>query len=92
MFRLFNPEAAGFAFSVPVTNHVFIASADFTSNVAHRNASDFNKRALSSVIAHEITHGLIRNRLGLLRGLRLAEWENEGYCDFVAQESSFPED
>ena len=91
MFRLFDPAADGFAFSVPITNHVFIASADFASDVSQRYAPDYNKRTLSSVIAHEITHGLIRNRLGWLRGVRLAEWVNEGYCDFVAQEGSFPE-
>lgn len=48
-------------------------------------------RSFSSVAAHEITHGLIRHRLGLLRGIRLPSWVAEGYCDFVARESSFPE-
>ena len=42
-------------------------------------------------MAHEITHGLIRHRLGLFRGVRLPDWVDEGYCDYVAQESSFPE-
>ncbi len=50
-----------------------------------------NTRTPSSVVAHEITHNLIRNRLGVLRGVMLPAWVAEGYCDYVAQESSFPE-
>ena len=42
-------------------------------------------------MAHEITHGLIRRRLGLWRGVFLPAWVAEGYCDYVAGEGSFPE-
>ena len=92
LFRLFSPRSAGaFAVSVPVTDSVFIAAADFSTDVATRSGADFNKRSFSSVMAHEITHGLIRHRLGLLRGIRLPDWVDEGYCDYVARESSFPE-
>lgn len=91
LFRLFKPTAGCFAFSVPLTNHVFIADGDFTADTARWPAREFNTRSLSSVIAHEITHGLIRNRLGLVRGVLLTNWVNEGYCDYVARESSFPE-
>ena len=45
----------------------------------------------SVVMAHEISHGLIRHRLGLLRGIRLPDWVDEGYCDYLVHESSFPE-
>jgi len=91
VFRLFQPTSRGFAFSVPVTDNVFIAEADFSADVATRSGPDFNKRSLSSVVAHEITHGLIRHRLGVLRGIRLPDWVAEGYCDYIARESSFPE-
>ena len=91
LFRLFHPTSRAFAFSVPVTNNVFIAAADFSRDIATRSGTDFNTRSFSSVVAHEITHGLIRHRLGLLRGIRLPDWVDEGYCDYVARESSFPE-
>ncbi len=91
LFRLFKPKAGGFAFSVPLTDHVFIANGDFTADVARWSAPKYNTRSLSSVMAHEITHGLIRHRLGLVRGVLLADWVNEGYADYVAHESSFPE-
>jgi hypothetical protein len=92
MFRLFHwarPEA--FAYSMPLTDHVFIASADFARGLAIRRAPDFNTRSLSAVMAHEITHGLIRRRQGLFRAILIPDWVAEGYCDYVAQESSFPE-
>lgn len=92
VFRLFGPTRSRvFAFSVPVTGHVFVASADLSRDLARRAAPDFNTRSLSSVVAHEISHGLIRQRLGLVRAMRLPDWVAEGYCDYVARESSFPE-
>lgn len=92
LFRLFSPRSAGvFAVSVPLTDNVFVDAADYSGDIATRAGPDFNKRSFSSVVAHEISHGLIRHRLGLLRGIRLPDWVAEGYCDYVARESSFPE-
>jgi hypothetical protein len=91
LFQFFKPRAGGFAYSVPLTDNVFIADADLTNDVARWSAPKFNTRSLSSVMAHEITHGLIRHRLGLLRGILLPDWLDEGYADYVARESSFPE-
>lgn len=92
VFGLFGPlSTRAFAISVPVTDNVFIAEADFPADVTHRAAPDHNRRALSGVVAHEITHGLIRRRLGLLAGVRLPVWVAEGYCDYVAGQGSFPE-
>jgi hypothetical protein len=93
LFRLFAPlSASSFAISWPVTDNVFIAQADVAKDLATSAAEKHNRRAFSGVLAHEITHGLIRRRLGLLRGVRLPNWVAEGYCDFVARESSFPEE
>lgn len=91
-FRLFNPKhPTSFAYSVPVTENIFVAEADFSRDLVNRAGSDFRTRCFSAVAAHEITHGLIRHRLGPLRGRRLSEWVAEGYCDYIAQEGSFPE-
>lgn len=91
LFQFFKPKAGGFAYSVPVTDHIFIADADFAADVARWPAPKYNTRSLSSVMAHEITHGLIRHRLGIVRGVLLPDWVDEGYADYVARESSFPE-
>jgi hypothetical protein len=90
LFRLLSPTSAGaFAYSLPVTDNVFVANADIVRNVARSAAPDFNTRSFSAVAAHEITHGLIRHRVRLLHSL--PTWIVEGYCDYVARESSFPE-
>jgi hypothetical protein len=90
LFRLLSPMSSGaFAYSLPVTNNVFVANADLVHNIARSAAPDFNIRSFSAVAAHEITHGLIRHRIGLLSSL--PTWITEGYCDYVARESSFPE-
>lgn len=90
LFRLFSPTSANaFAYSLPVTDNVFIANADLVHNVVRSAAPDFNTRSFSAVAAHEITHGLIRRRVGLLHSP--PTWVVEGYCDYIARESSFPE-
>ncbi len=92
LFRLFSPTTnQAFAYSVPLTDNVFVAQADFAHDTARSAAPIYNTRSLSAVIAHEITHGLIRHRLGWWRGTTLPAWVAEGYCDYVAQEGSFPD-
>ena len=92
-FRLFSLRSSGaFAVRNSLTGAVFVADADFQGDTAHCSSPDYNSRAFSGVVAHEITHGLIRHRLGLIRGERLPDWVDEGYCDYVAREGSFPEE
>jgi hypothetical protein len=81
-----------FAYSIPVTDHMFIADANIERDLCRSATDQFNRRRLSSVMAHEITHGLIRHRLGLVPSMRLPSWIAEGYPDYVASESSFPEE
>jgi hypothetical protein len=44
-------------------------------------------RTLSDTIAHEQTHGLLRNFLGL-KAFTAPNWKIEGYCDYIAQNGS----
>lgn len=46
------------------------------------------KRRLSSVVAHERTHMLVRVHLGWVRALTLPLWKSEGYADYVAGDST----
>ena len=93
LFRVFNPRGvSAFGISVPVTDHVFLAAPDFDTNTIQHFGDEYNSRALPAVIAHEIAHGLIRRRLGLLREKQLPKWLKEGYCEHVAREGSFPDD
>ncbi len=45
-------------------------------------------RTLSGVIAHETTHIMLANHLGEVRSVMLPTWQQEGYADHVAGESS----
>jgi hypothetical protein len=93
LFRLFYPlQTESFAVCFPITGNIFIADADLVHNLARSPALVNNRRTFSSTAAHEITHDLIRHRLGLIGDIRLASWVREGYPDYVAHESSFPEE
>ncbi|WP_035612017.1 hypothetical protein [Haloferula sp. BvORR071] len=91
LYRLFTPSGGSFAISMPFTDNIFVASADFANDIARPHAASPVSRSLSGTLAHEITHGLIRHRIGNWKSIRLPEWIAEGYCDFVAGSGSFPE-
>ncbi len=92
LFRVFAPSSPrAFAISTPLTDNIFIAGADVAADLATSQASDHPTRSFTGVIAHEATHGLIRRRLGFWRMLRLPTWVEEGYCDYIAREGSFPD-
>ncbi len=89
VFAPLTPRAVGF--SVPVVDNVIIADADLVQNVARGASHVHNQASFSAAAAHEITHGLIGHRLGLWREIRLPRWVKEGYCEYVARASTFPE-
>ena len=86
-FALFSRNA--FAVHYPITQNIFLSKSLITENSILRNGKENNKRTLSGVIAHETTHSLLKNNLGIVKYKLLPSWKNEGYCDFIANESSF---
>lgn len=88
-FALFSRKA--FAVNYPLTQNIFLSKSSISKNSISRNDKENNERTLSGVIAHEATHSLLENKLGTLKYKLLPNWKNEGYCDFVANESSFDE-
>jgi len=76
-----NSFGKGFAM-LPIQN-VFINRADPGNDLVFRNAKENNQRSLSGVIAHEITHLLIRKRYGYWRNLMMSAWKKEGYAEYV---------
>lgn len=70
--------------------------SDIVSDAVILNRSDVvgdrmmggSGRSLSSVVAHERTHVMVRRHLGLIDGIRLPRWIREGYADHVAGEST----
>jgi len=88
-FALLSRKA--FAVNYPVFQNIFLSKSFASENYILRNGKENNKRTLSGVIAHETVHSLLENKLGILKYKLLPSWKNEGYCDFIAKESSFNE-
>lgn len=74
-----------------VTGGIYITDADVVRDVARckkLGPGDTRQRTLSGAIAHEVTHQLIRRRVGFRAERRLPVWVKEGYCDFIAHENA----
>lgn len=91
-FTFFNPFAStAFAVNYPVTQNIFVAKANIATDSIYRNGRENNRRTLSGVLAHETVHSLLEQHLGYIGYKTLPVWKNEGYCDYIANESSFDE-
>lgn len=91
MYALLSHKAYNsFANSVPFVNNVFINKTDVPADLVIMNRAKNNSRSLSGVVAHEITHLFIRQRYGTVRSVVMPAWKNEGYCEYIAGESTIP--
>jgi len=66
------------------TSNVFINETDVGQDLVFRKAPANNKRSLSGVVAHEVTHLLIRNKFGYVKNVSMPAWKKEGYCEYVS--------
>jgi hypothetical protein len=72
---------------------IFIAPSSTHADSVWIASGLYKRRRLSGVIAHELVHSYLRERLGFISyKFLLPEWKNEGLADYVADESSFPMD
>ena len=89
-FRFFSPGSPhAFAINRPFLHNVVVNTSDLRTNVVRSGAKRHNERALDGVLTHEITHTLLARRFGQLRVLGAEGLRQEGYCDYIAQETSF---
>ena len=89
-FTFFAPiSRKAYGINNPISQNIFLTKSSISGNYILRNGDENNKYSLSGVIAHETVHSLLRNELGLLKYKLLPSWKNEGYCEFIANESSF---
>jgi hypothetical protein len=78
-----------FATTLPGIGNVRINKSDVGGDLVYRDAPIDNQRSLSGVIAHEVTHNLIREKFGLINSFTsLPNWKDEGYCEYVAGETT----
>jgi hypothetical protein len=74
-----------FAKAMPVlpTNNIFINEADMAKDHVFRKALSYNTRSLSEIVAHEVTHLLVREKFGYLKNITMPAWKKEGYAEYV---------
>jgi hypothetical protein len=77
-----------FALTRPFSEALIVNRSDVTTDRVWNGAAAAGERRLSSVIAHERTHTLIRRRFGLFADRIYPMWVREGYCDHVARSST----
>ena len=79
---------ASFGLTRPLREDVILNRSDIGSGALYNGLSNGRVRTIAGVIAHEKCHGMERRRFGYLLGMTKPTWLREGYCDYVAQESS----
>jgi hypothetical protein len=68
--------------------NLIVNRADLAADRITNNRPVGGSRQLSSVIAHEMTHGVLLHHFGVVAMMRQPRWRIEGYCDHIAQESA----
>lgn len=82
------PSGDAFAISRPLTEVIVVNRSSIAHDRVWNGRNVGGQRTLTGVIAHERAHGLIRSHFGLFASMRFESWKTEGYCDYVANESS----
>ena len=85
---LANSTRGAFALTRPLTEDVIVNRSAPARDIAFNGAPVGGDRSLSGLLAHEFTHGLIRRHFGQVASLQFPRWLVEGYCDYIAGESS----
>lgn len=85
---LSNKAFRSFANSLPFIDNILINKTDVAQDLVFLNRPEHNRRSLSGVIAHEVAHLFIRKKVGILRASLMPTWKNEGYCEYVAGDST----
>lgn len=77
-----------FALTRSAGQNLIVNRADIAADRIVNDRPVGGSRQLSSVIAHEITHGVLLHHFGVVAMMRQPRWRVEGYCDHIAQESA----
>ncbi len=77
-----------FALTRPLSEAVIVNRSDPVSDRVRNGRAVGGLVTLSGMIAHEMTHGLIRSHFGLIAAQRAPRQLVEGYCDYVAGRGS----
>ncbi len=81
-------SSSAFAVTRPLRDAIVVNRTDPQTATVRNSAKTGKGRTLASIIAHETAHGMIRRRFGFYADSIYPRWLTEGYCDFVAGEST----
>jgi hypothetical protein len=73
-------------------NIINLAPANYKDNIQERDGTNLRNRKLSDIITHELVHSYLKEKLGIWKYLQLSvaeKWKNEGFCEYIANSSSF---
>jgi hypothetical protein len=91
-WKLISLRSSGaFAISIPFTEAIITNETRLRENIILTGRIRGGIRNLDRVIAHEMTHGLLRSHFGYFETILKPDWLIEGYCDYVADNSSLSE-
>lgn len=86
-FSGFEDRSRGF--QTPLGRAVFVRPAHWDTNQLAGPDGRDGPRSLDVYIAHEVTHMMVADHLGLLASRRLPVWLREGYAEYVARHDTF---
>ena len=86
-FSFFDGRSRGF--QTPLGRAAFIRAADWGRNQLAGPDGRDGPRPLDVYIAHEITHMMVADHIGLIAERRLRAWLREGYAEYVARHDTF---
>lgn len=87
-----NISSGAFAITRPFSPAIIVNRTNPETGIIHNGREIGGERALGGVLAHEFAHELIRRKYGRFTSSRFPTWKIEGYCDYVAGESTLTED
>jgi hypothetical protein len=86
-FSGFNARSRGF--QTALGRAAFIRPARWESNQLAGPDGRDGPRSLDRYIAHELTHMMVADHIGIIAARRLPVWLREGYAEYVARRDSF---
>ena len=81
-------SSGAFGHSSGLTEAIVVNRSSIANDWVRNGKAIGGERKLSSLIAHERTHGLIRAHFGRFRSRLFPTWKVEGYSDYIAGQSS----
>ncbi len=92
-FTLFDTRSAARA-RAPFPRDVIVREAEVASNRYRQAKGNLatDDRSLDYLLAHEVTHLMISDAVGVAEQQRLPSWLTEGYADYIGRGASFDYD